>query len=178
MAKQSKVARELSSMKHRDLQRACIARGLPFQEAVDKDAPTLAGWYSEHRDRTQNHNLLNEFDDWRDLILKNRGYEKGDPVFHPSLRLGYIAGRDSEGNVTSTKKPRGLGLDKKKKKKREKDSTGLFTGTKKSLTYNCQREGLSIPDTIKKVLATFPEAQEKSISIWWKRSVKESKQTK
>lgn len=170
-------ARELSKMNHRDVQRACIARGCPFELVVSLDVPGLQGWFTKHRDRTQDLNLLNEFDMWKEQIFKELGYKKGDPMFHPNLRLGYIGTKDEEGNTLTTKKPRGLGLAKKTKKKRERDeATGLFAGTKKALTFDCQRKGKTLEETVEIVMEKFPEAQEKSINIWYKKSRKQQSQ--
>lgn len=167
--------RELAKMKHKDLQRACVARGLDFTLAVSYSIPDLAGWFCTNYDFSQNLNFLNEFDDWKDLQLKEKHPDKDDPVYHPSLRLGFIATRDDQGNTTSTKKPRLKGLDKKKKDKKERlAGTKIFAGTKKALstTLAMQKPPLTIAEITEKVLEQFPDAKDKSISIWIKRARK------
>lgn len=61
---------------------------------------------------------------------------------------------------------------KKPKKHIEKDAEmgGLWKGTKKHLTMQCKKDGLSLEKTVSKVIAQFPEAKESSIKIWYKRA--------
>lgn len=172
----SAAGRALSRMTHKDLQRACVVRGLAFEKVVELDVPGLTSWFAKEHDRTQDLNLLNMYDLWKDEQLKPKHPDKDDPFYHPSLRLGYVGRQDEEGNVTHTKKPRGAGLMKKKKSKRQRDEKlGIFLGTKKALTFQCQKDGKTIPETVVIVTAKFPEAQEKSINIWYKKCAKLNK---
>lgn len=165
---------ELQYMKHKDLKRACVVRGMPFDEVVNTSTPGLSNWFQSNYHRGQNPSLLDEFDYWTQIKLKERGYKDGDPMLSPSLGLGYIGEVNPETGETIIKRPKGI--KKLPKPKRERDSTtGLFKGTKKDLTYECQKQGLEFKEAFKKVLNQFPEAQEKSVRIWFNRSRKAAK---
>ena len=62
---------------------------------------------------------------------------------------------------------------KEKKEPRKKDANGLFQGTKKSYTYELQKKGKTLDQVITKVTRKFPDAQTKSIRIWFNKSKKE-----
>lgn len=170
---------ELSKMKMRDIQRACVARGIDFELMLSMGLPELSGWFCSHYDWSQDLNLLNSYDDWKELQLKVKHPDKTDPVYHPSLRLGFVARKDDEGNVTETKKPRLKGLEKKAKKKKEKlEGTNVFSGTKKAMTYQLATQhkskeklpALTVEQVWEQVEKQFPEAQLKSVKIWYKRA--------
>lgn len=160
---------DLSRMRYIDKQRACIVRGMDFEELVECSAFNLQVWYGKNSHNKINTKLLDDFDIWR----KGKMAEKGLDEDEPFIRLGYIGEVDKDsGEVVSIKKPR---LMKKQKEKREKDdSLGIFKGTKKALTYQCQQEGKSLTDTVAIVMEAFPEAKDKSIQIWWKKCRRES----
>ena len=141
---------------------------MPFEEMVASDFPNLNRFLWKNRNTEINTDLLDEFDEWKEAYLKGLGLS--DDHFHPALRLGYIGEKDEDGNITKVKRIKGM---KKKKRKREKTSLGIFTGTKKALTYKCVEDGYDIPDTIKVVKENFPDAKDKSISIWYKKAKKE-----
>lgn len=175
IAKTSDMSRadyELTRMTYTDLKRACLARGMDFEKASDGSIPRLARWFTDNYELPQWLNHLDEYDEWLEKVLLERGYKKGDAVFHNDLKMSLLKNTDEEGNVT-TAKPRlgNKGIAKKEKKKRERvEGTKIFKGTKKALTYECQKNKLTLPDTIKKVIKQFPDANEKSITIWFKRS--------
>lgn len=150
------------------LKRECLVRGMPFQEVADASVPTLQMWFLKNYPNKIFTEKLNEFDDWTEKILRARGVDEImlDPVF----RLGTIGERDTEGNVT--KRKRVVGMIKKERKRREKTKEGLFTGTKKAYTYALQKEGKTKAEVIDAVLAQFPDAREKSISIWFNKAKK------
>ena len=194
MSKRTKVAklntggyaeRQLSNMRYQDLQRANVARGLDFQSVVDFDIPQHQTWFLKNQDNTQDLSLVDQFDDWMSEQLKEQGYPEGDPIFHPSLRLGFVAKRDDEtGEVIQTKKPRMKGLAKKKKAKAKRlEGTNIIAGTKKAYTYQLtlekskKRPGkpkYTIDRIVEKVIEAFPDAKEGSIKIWHKKCLKEN----
>lgn len=151
-----------------NLKRECIIRGMPFQEVADASVPNLQSWFLKNYPNHINRDKLNEFDDWTERILRAR--EVDPTMLDPIFRLGTIASRDEEGNVT--KRKRVTGLIKKERKKREKTKTGLFTGTKKAYTFELQSQGKTKKEVIALVMEKFPEASEKSISIWFNKSKK------
>lgn len=158
----------------RDLKRECVVRGMPFEEVVRSTVPMLNNWFRDNFHNKTNHSLLDQYDDWWEIEVKAAAEKRGEPVYlHPMLRLGYIAEKDSDGNVT--KKKRVKVIIAKKKVKRERTEEGLFSGTKKAYTYKLQKDGKSKEETISLVMAQFPEASEKSIGIWFNKSKKEGK---
>lgn len=180
----SRSDRVLQDMKLRDLQIACIARGMDFQEMVESSVPELHGWFDRNYQKPQNILWLNEFDDWRELELKKKYDPKIDAwAFHPALRFGFVGKKDEDGNVIEKKKPRLKGVDKVEKPKRERlEGTKVLSGTKKAYSYLLATRHLRRPDEkkefspakiVEKVIAKFPEAQEKSIKIWVSRARKE-----
>ena len=177
MTKQMKFfAAQMSSVQNftiKDFQRNCIVRGMPFNDMLEADMNTLRVWlYKEGSKAEINPELLDDFDKWKEDILKKRGLP--ETYFHSALRLGFQGEEDEEGQV---KRKRIKGF-KKPKHKKEKTEDGIYAGTKKALTYACCNEGLSIEDTIKKVIGKFPEASPKSINIWYKRRKREQDKEK
>ena len=167
MTKAQKSLKQMLStqgqMSYKDLKRHVVARGMPFQEVVNGDIPRLSLWLHNNNGNKINTDLLDKFDDWVESQITDK------TMIHPMLRLGYIGERDEDDNIISTKKVRGM---KKNKVKRERTESGVFSGTKKALTYQLAKEGLSKEETINKVLETFPDAKPKSVGIWYKKANK------
>jgi len=163
----------LRDMKYKDIKRECVIRGMPFEEVLKADVPKLSGYFHDHYYDDIKHELLDQFDDWQESLIKEVMEKKGEDasvLVHPSLRLGYVAERDEEGNVT--KKKRAKLVVKRLKKKRERTGDNIFKGTKKAYTFDLQQQGLSKDEVIKKVMTQYPDASEKSISIWYNKSRK------
>lgn len=167
--------RELASMRLKDLKRACVVRGMPFDEVLEADMPTLASWYNQHNDRSQDLKFLDMYDDHVEALLQARGHKTTDPMLSPYFRLGFIGERDDEGKAVTKKRVRSIGVESKKKKKKTRDSFGLYTGTKKSLTFELTKAGEKIDNILTRVMEQFPDAKEKSIRIWNKRALREIK---
>lgn len=153
-----------SHMTLKDMKRNCVVRGMDFKEVVESTVPGLQNWLHHNQSNDIDSDLLNQYDDWLEDQLRARGKED---LIYPELRLGFIGERDDEGNTVKTKRVKGI---RKKKKRREKTTDGIFSGTKKALTFQLQQDGLTMPDTVEKVLETFPDANTKSIKIWYKKS--------
>lgn len=150
-------------MTYKDLKRNVVVRGMPFDDVINGSFPSLQNWLWNNRTSEIIADLLDQYDDYMDEKLIAGGNED---LVHPQLRLGYIGERDDDGKVTKTKRVKGI---KKIRKKKEKTKDGIFTGTKKALTFELQQEGYTIEETKKEVLKQFPEASEKSIKIWYKK---------
>ena len=163
----------LRNLKYRDLQKECVIRGMPFELVAGQDIPSLSSFFRKHFHDPSNHELLNQYDDWIESKIKDQLDARGDDdrsLLHPSLRLGYIGEKDEEGN---TKKKRVRTTVKKKKKKRERTNDNVFKGTKKALAFELQGIGKSKKEVIKEVKEKFPDANEKSIGIWFNKARKQ-----
>lgn len=175
-----RALRELTNMKHKDLQIACILRGLPSADVVGFAHPKLVEWFVSNYDNGQDPDLLRQHDDWVEEQLKARGHKVGDVLLSPALRLGFVGDvekmekpnspkpKNAELSVTPHKKPKAV-VDEK---------TGVRSGTKKSLTYKLTTDGVPLEDIILAVKKAFPGAEEKSIKIWRKRCLKQLEDSK
>ena len=176
--KEEKILEKLAVMKHRELQKECILRGLEFNFLVEWDHNKLASWYIKEYDRLHDPKKLDEFDIWMEEQLEGKGYKKGNAMLSPCFRMGFT-GNLEEINTTKIidpemKKEPIVKIDKPKRVKDEE--LGIMKGTKKELTYKLSLEGKDMDDIILQVTKKFPEAQEKSIKIWAKRALKEAKE--
>ena len=160
----------LQDMKLKDLKRAVIVLGMPFEEVVSSSVPQLESYYIRHQGNKMNIELLDKFDEWHEDHLKNE-CGLGPEYFHPDLKLGYVTEEDPETGEVKKRRIKGY---KKTRKKRTKNEFGIFSGTKKALTYECFKQGLTKQETIEKVMEQFPEAREKSIGIWYNKAKKAS----
>ena len=163
----------MNNLKYKDLKRECVIRGMEFDKILSGGIPQLTNWLRNHFIDTIHHELLDAFDDYQEGLIRESMKGKGDDseaIIHPALRLGYIAERDSEGNVIKRKRARTL--VKKKKKRRERTNDGMLRETKKALTFQLQQEGNGKLEVISMVMEQFPDASEKSIGIWFNKSRK------
>ncbi len=159
--------KEASLFNYQNLQRACIVRGIDFMVLITLCREPLTDWFIRNYYNPIDNSRLDAFDTWREEMMLSRGKNE------PFVRLGFIGELDHKGEVISTKKPKKFKKPKKKKKRERNESLGgLFAGTKKELTFICQREGKTLQETIKTVMKKFPDAVEKSIGIWYKKSQK------
>ena len=181
-SREDRINDVLSQMKHKDLQRACILKGLEPKYIVEWDHHKLAGWFYANFDNGENLLLLQEYDSWLEGQLQSRGYKKGDAILAPALRFGFtpdmdeIKGLQTPGAAAPL--PKLEVVEKPKTKRLVDEVTGVYSGTKKNLTYTLTDEGVAIDEIIKKVLEKFPDAQDKSIKIWHKRRLKQIKDGK
>lgn len=173
-----RALRELANMKHRDVQKACVIRGLDFLSVVKYDHHKLIGWFQDNYDNGQDLNKLVEFDAWRTIELTTTFGDKIESwQLHPALNYGYT------GEIDKLDRPKAITkLTEVKSEKKQKatidEATGVRSGTKKAMTYKMTQAGGKIEDIIKAVLLAFPGAQEKSIKIWAKRALKEMAEKK
>jgi hypothetical protein len=159
-------------MKFKELKREVVARGMPFPAAVAADFPAMMDYFRKSYYETADYSLLDKYDEYQEAEIKRHKEAKGEKfeswITAPGLRLGFVGATDEDGN---TKRKRIKGL-KKKKIKRDRTSDGIFGGTKKALTYNLQQSKFTKEQTIKLVKEKFPDAQDKSISIWYNKAKK------
>lgn len=161
----------LSKMRYRDLQRACISRGMKFDDMVNTDIIGLQSYLFHEWHRDADLTLLDKFDEWRKEYLEKK-HGPGEPF----VRLGYL-GKSNEDGGDKEKKPIREKAPKKPKRERDETLGSIYKGTKKALTFQSIQEGKTIEETIKIVISTFPDALDKSIKIWAKRAAKELKIT-
>lgn len=169
----SPADRFIGDLKYKGLKKECVIRGMEFDKVLNGTIPILSNWLRKHFDDISCPEFLDQFDDYQEKIIREIGKEKGedpDIMIHSSLRLGYIAERDDEGNVIKKKKVRTV--IKKRKKRRERTDDGIFKGTKKALTFELQQQGVNKEKVIKLVIEQFSDASEKSIGIWFNKSRK------
>lgn len=163
----------LERMTYRDLKKECIARGMDFDKVLSGDFIALSTFFRKEFYADVQRDLLDDFDDYQENLIRDAMEDKDqnpDDIIYSSLRLGFIAEKDEDGNVVRRK--RSKMLIKKKRVKRERTNDNIFKGTKKALTFELQQRGLIKEEVIKKVRAQFSDASEKSIGIWFNRSKK------
>ena len=158
-----------SKMTYKDLKIECIIRGLGFDKIINSDFPNLAKWLVKNRDINKDRSLLTSFDDFVEGELLKRGK---DDLIHPSLRLSYVGDIENRDKIVKSKIKK---IISKPKGKIKKDKNGIKKNTKKSLTFKLQRKGYKLEKVIRRVLRRFPDANEKSIKIWYRKSERLSK---
>lgn len=150
---------------YKDLKRKAIALGMPFPDVAKGYVGSLLT-YINKTDNYPNPNLIDEYDKWIDNQLALAGYDKDDVLRSSRLRLGFL-GDDEDGAKSRIRKVSGIKRPKKEKKPtRERDKFSLYKGTKKSYTFELTEKGLSLDRITRRVLKKFPDAKEKSISLW------------
>lgn len=161
---------KLRDMKLKDLKRAAVAYGMPFEEVVSSGVPQLESFYirAYNGGKKIRVELLDEFDTWHENHLRTE-CGLSEEFLHPQLRLGYVTEKDEDTGEVKRRRIKGY---RKTRKKREKNEFGIFTGTKKALTFKCAKDGMNKKDAIAKVMEVFPDAKEKSIGIWFNKALK------
>ena len=173
---EDRVMRELQNMKHKDLQKACILRGMTSEEVVAKNHHDLVGWFHKNYENSQDPQRLVLHDAWVESQMVARGYTKGKEFLHPALRFGIPGDLEKVEKVKEVKPEKAQKIPSAGKTTPTKNEKfNIRTGTKKELTFLLTEEKIEIKEIIKQVKDAFPEAQEKSIKIWHKRALKAMK---
>lgn len=153
------------NMTYRDLKRKAIILGMPFPDACAAGIFDLIG-FIERSENKPDKSLINKYDDWMDKQLEQIGYEKDNPLRSSKLRLGFLGdevdGKRKPKRVPGIKKPR------EKKPPRERDEFNLIKGTKKSYVWSLVNKGYELERVIRRMKKKFPEANEKSINLWFR----------
>lgn len=157
-------------MTYKDLKRQAVILGMPFPDACKASVFGLIG-YINNSNNTPNQDLINQYDDWMDKQLEEIGYSKDDPLRSSRLRLGFLGEEDKNG-VRRSKRVPGIRKKKERKPPRERDEFHLIKGTKKSYTYELANKGFSLERVIRRVKKKFPEANDKSINLWYRKAKK------
>jgi hypothetical protein len=175
VAYEDRAHRELAHMKHKDLQKACILRGMASQDMVNANHHSLVSFFIKNHEVGEDLNLLALHDAWVEEQMVTRGYKKGSEFLHPALKFGISGDIEKVEKVKEVKPESAVKVPNPKNKERAQmdEVTKVRKGTKKDLTYTLTRERLSQEEIIAKVKDKFPDAQDKSIKIWHKRAVKQ-----
>nr|DAW04771.1 MAG TPA: hypothetical protein [Caudoviricetes sp.] len=158
---------------YKDIKRKAIALGMPFPDATGNSIGALLNFINK-TDNIPDPTLIDKYDDWMDNQLSELGYEKDDPIRSSRLRLGFLGDEDENGKPKIRRVP-GIKRPKEKKPVRERDKFSLYKGTKKSYTFELTEKGLSLDRITRRVLKKFPDAKEKSISLWHRACLRELK---
>lgn len=160
-----KAALMSQASSYKDIQRRAIVLGMSFPDVVNSDIQGLLSFI--HRsDAVPNPSLIDEYDDWMDKHLESIGYDANDPIRSSKLRLGYL-GEEKEGGKRKIKRVPGIKKPKEKKPAKERDEFNLWKGTKKSYTFELAQRGYDLERVTRRVKKKFPEANEKSIRLWF-----------
>lgn len=160
------VAGDGLKLNYKDLKRKAIILGMPFPEATGCSIFNLVS-YIKHSDAKPDLSLIDKYDKWIDEHFNEVGVPADDPIRSSRLRLGYLGDEDSEGGK-KRRSIKGIPKSKIKKPKKEKDEDGHIKGTKKSYTWECAKKGFDLDRTKRRVLKKFPDANEKSIQLWYR----------
>lgn len=164
------------NLDYRGLKRQAIILGMPFPDACGCGIFDLIH-YIDHATTEPDPTLVDKFDEWISKHFDDNGIPSDDPIRSSRLRLGFVGDEvDPETGEVIPKVRRVPGLKKPKKEKkpkREKDNYGHVKGTKKQYTWELTQKGFDLERIIRRVLKKFPDANEKSISLWYRAAKRE-----
>ncbi len=160
-----RVSTATKNLNLRGLQIECVLRGMDFEEIQDSSILNLHSWLIKNWDNPIHRHLVDDYDKWLDAELEAIGRED---LIHPTLNLGSTQ-KSENGDIVKRKIRQ---VNPEKKKKRERTSEGIFKGTKKAYTYELAKQGIPKDQAIEMVIEKFPEAKDKSISIWYNKAKK------
>ena len=160
----------------KDLKVECVIRGLSFEKVIKGGFFYLSRWLVDNVNEDIDIDLLTQYDDYIENILREKG---NDELIHPSLRLSYLGEGSEERDENFRKTQIKNSPDKSGNsiKSKEKDKNGIVKHTKKSLTFKLQKKGYNVDKVIKRVIRRFPDANSKSIKIWYRKSERSEKST-
>lgn len=161
------------NMTYKDLKRKAIALGMPFPDATGCGIFDLIRYINGSTNRPDK-SLIDKYDEWIEQQFDSTGIPKDDPIRNSRLRLGFL-GEEGEDGVRKTKRVPGMKKPKEKKQPREKDEFNLVKGTKKSYTWSLVQKGYDLERVIRRVKKKFPEANDKSISLWYRAAKRQIK---
>lgn len=151
---------------YRDLKRKAVILGMPFPDACSASVFQLINWINTSEEKPNKH-LINEYDDWMDRQLETAGLAKDDPLRSSKLRFGFL-GEEGEDGKRKTRRVSGIKKPREKKPPRERDEFNLIKGTKKSYVWELTSKEYELERIIRRMKKKFPEANEKSINLWYR----------
>lgn len=161
------------NMTYKDLKRKAIVLGMPFPDATGCGIFDLLR-YIDRSDNKPDKSLIDKYDEWVEQQFESNGIPKDDPLRSSRLRLGFL-GEEGENGVRKSKRVPGIRKPKEKKAPKERDSFNLIKGTKKSYTWSLVEKGYELERVIRRVKKKFPEANDKSISLWYRAAKRQIK---
>lgn len=159
------------NLTYKDLKRKAVILGMPFPDACKSSVFELIGYINSSTNKPDT-SLIDKYDEWVDKQLEEIGYEKSDPLRSSRLRLGFLGEEMENGKRKSHRIP---GIKKQKKTPRERDEFNLVKGTKKSYTFELTAKGFSLERVIRRVKKKFPDANDKSINLWYRKAKRDGK---
>ena len=153
------------NMTFKDLKRKAIALGMPFPDATGCGVFDLIHYIDKSENRPDK-TLIDKYDEWIVKHFNESGVPADDPIRNSRLRLGFLGDEVEETGKRKTKRVPGMKKPKEKKAPREKDEFGLVSGTRKSYTWSLVKKGYDLDRINRRVKKKFPEANDKSISLW------------
>lgn len=173
MAKKNQVSLasgSLRAMKFRDVKAACIMMGMPFEDVVAADWGGLKCYYANNLGNKLKKERLEQFEDFvSEDLMANKGYNEDNPLVRYRQFSTPPEGEEEESKLRPSLVKK-AGGKKEPRKKKERDSSGVIVGTKKAFVFSGVRAGASEEKIIRKTLAKYPDAKEKSIKLWIKRA--------
>lgn len=160
-------------MTYKDIKRKAIALGMPFPDATGCGVFDLIN-YIDKSDQRPDKSLIDKYDEWVVEQFNSTGIPEDDPIRNSRLRLGFL-GEEGEDGIRKIKKVPGMRKPKEKKPPREKDAFNLVKGTKKSYTWSLVQKGLDLDRVTRRVKKKFPDANDKSISLWYRAAKRQIK---
>jgi hypothetical protein len=150
---------------YRGIKRKAIILGMPFPDATGNSIGSLLNFINNTPNKPDK-SLIDKYDDWMDKRLEDNGYAKDDPMRNSRLRLGFLG--EEENGSRKRKRIPGIKKDKKKAVPKEKDEYGLIKGTKKEYVWKLTGKGYTLDRIVRRTKKRFPEANNKSISLWYR----------
>jgi hypothetical protein len=132
----------------------------------------LVSWFYKNYDNGVDESRLEIANAWMEQQLIARGAKKGEALLHPDLRFGAVGDIEAMEKPNSQKAEKAVTKKGKKPKAEVDDKTGVRKGTKKAMTFDLAIKGTPLDEIIKQVKETFPDAEPKSIKIWYKKALK------
>ena len=161
------------NMTYKDLKRKAIALGMPFPDATGCGIFGLLSYIDNSTNRPDK-SLIDKYDEWVEEQFNSTGIPADDPIRSSRLRLGFLGEEDGDGKRKLKRVP-GMKKPKEKKAPREKDEFNLVKGTKKSYTWSLVQKGYELERVIRRVKKKFPDANDKSISLWYRAAKRQMK---
>ncbi len=167
-SEEERMSKWLGTLKYKDLKKAAIMRGFPFNLIGNYGVHELQSWLYQNYKNDIKPQLLQEYDKWVDESLMSQGYI--DEPIHIDLKLGDYA-VDEDGNEIRRK--RNVALMGAIKTPEEKAAFIPKKGSKKQRVYQLVEQELDTQEIITKMDEEFGNINDGSIKSWCSRARKQ-----